>query len=331
MTHLSRRHVLSAAAAAPALAAGAPLLAGALASPASAQTGSGQQVPGYYRYKIGGIEVTAVNDGQRSGPLADTYVRNASRDQVNAALEAGFLPKDTITNQFNPLLIRTGDKLVLIDTGNGPQTGNATVGKLTANLGWADVKPGDITTVVISHFHGDHINGLRAEDGSLAFPNAEILVPAAEWAYWMDDGQMSRAPEAAQGNFKNVRRVFKDLESKVTQYGWDKEIAPGLTTVEAVGHTPGHTAFVLAEGNNKLFIQSDTTNIPVLFAANPDWHVQFDMDPAKAVEVRKRIYDMVAAEKMPIVGYHHPFPAVSHVRKKGEGYELVPMSFNPVL
>ena len=218
MTHFTRRELLAGAASLPALAAlpSLAVLGSTLgAAPAQAQTPTGQQVPGIYRFKVGDIELTAVNDGARVGPIADGFVKNATREQINTALQAAFLPKDQLTSQFNPLLINTGSKLVLIDTGNGPQTGTSTVGKLLPNLAWAGVKPSDIGTVVISHFHGDHINGLRSEGGGLAFPEAEILVPAKEWAFWMDDGQMSRAPEGMQAAFKNVRRVFKDLDTRI--------------------------------------------------------------------------------------------------------------------
>ncbi|WGD30865.1 MBL fold metallo-hydrolase [Ancylobacter sp. WKF20] len=330
MTIMSRRQALAGAASLPVLSAALPLFAASTA-PAAAQTTTGQQVPGLYRYKIGDIEVTAVNDGVRSFPLPDGFVKNASREEVNKALEASFQPKDRMSIQFNPLLINNGGKLTLIDTGNGPQSGNATVGRLTANLGWAGVKPSDINTVVISHFHGDHINGLRATDGALAFPNAEVLVPAAEWKFWMDEGEMSRAPEGLKANFQNVRRVFKDIESRVKPYEWDKEVVPGLTSVNAAGHTPGHTAYVLASGDGKLFIQSDTTNTPMLFARNPEWQVQFDMDGAKAAETRKRIYDMVAAERLQLTGYHYPFPATGFIEKDGAGYRVVPAVWQPVL
>ena len=330
MSKMSRRHVLAGAASLAALPATVPLLAAGTSS-AAAQTASGQQVPSLYRYKIGDIEVTAVNDGMRTFPLPDGFVRNASREEVNSALELAFQPKDTMSIQFNPLLINNGGKLTLIDTGNGPQPGNATVGRLQANLAWAGVKPADIGTVVISHFHGDHINGLRTADGGLAFPNAEILVPEAEWTFWMDEGEMSRAPEALKANFQNVRRVFKDIDSKVNRYGWDKEVAPGLTSVDAAGHTPGHTAFILASGNDRLFVQSDTTNTPILFAPNPEWQVQFDMDGEKAVQTRRRIYDMLAAEKLQLTGYHYPFPATGFIRKEGDGYAMVPAIWRPVL
>ena len=330
MTIMSRRHALAGAASLAVLPAILPLFA-AGASPAAAQAGAGQQVPGLYHYLIGSAELTAVNDGMRTFPLPDGFVRNASRDEINAALELGFLPKDMMSIPFNPLLINNGGKLTLIDTGNGPQSGNAPVGRLQANLAWAGVKPADIETVVISHFHGDHINGLRAADGGLAFPNAEILVPEAEWAFWMDDGEMSRAPEGQKAAFQNVRRVFKDIDSKVNRYGWDKEIAPGLTAVDASGHTPGHTAFIFASGNDRLFIQSDTTNTPILFAPNPDWQVQYDMDGAKAAQTRRRIYDMVAAERLQLTGYHYPFPATGFIRKQGDGYAVVPALWRPVL
>ncbi|MFT0861213.1 MBL fold metallo-hydrolase [Ancylobacter sp. G4_0304] len=332
MTDITRRGLLAGAASLPLLA-GAPALSALVGAPgaAQAQTGSGTQVPGLYRYKIGDIEITAINDGARSFPLADGFVKNASRDEVNGALQAAFLPKDQMTIQFNPMLLNTGGKRVLIDTGNGPQAANATVGKLMANLAWAGVKPADIDTVVISHFHGDHINGLRAEDGSLAFPNAEILVPAPEWAFWMDEGQMSRAPEAMKGAFANVRKVFKHTDSRVKPYEWDKEIAPGITSVNAAGHTPGHTAYVVASGDAKLFVQSDITNTPALFVPNPEWQVTFDMDAAKAVETRRKVYDMLAAERMQLTGYHFFFPATGFVEKAGNGYRLVPAPWNPVL
>ena len=330
MMHTTRRQLLAGAASLPVLSAALPLLSMA-ASPASAQTPSGQQVPGLYRYKVGDIEVTAVNDGARTFPLPDGFVKNASREQVNAALEAGFQPKDTLSVQFNPLLINSGGRLVLIDTGNGPQSAGAPVGRLMANLNWAGVKPSDISTVVISHFHGDHINGLRTTDGGLAFPNAEILVPAAEWTFWMDEGEMSRAPEGLKANFENVRRVFKDIDSKVSRYEWDKEIAPGLTSVATPGHTPGHTSYVLASGNGKLFVQSDVTNNPYLFVRNPGWHAIFDMDGPKAEETRRRVFDMVAAERLMLAGFHFPFPAVGHIEKDGSRYEFVPTYWNPVL
>ena len=146
----------------------------------------------------------------------------------------------------------------------------------------AGFDPKAVDMVVISHFHGDHINGLLTAENTPAFPNAEVLVPAAEWKYFMDDGEMAKQTgERMQGVFKNARRVFEaGLKKKVTPYEWGKEVAPGLLAVETIGHTPGHTSYVLSSGSDKVFIQSDVTNLPALFVTNPGWHLMFDQDPA---------------------------------------------------
>ncbi|WP_454916979.1 MBL fold metallo-hydrolase [Xanthobacter sediminis] len=286
-------------------------------------------VPSAYRYKVGDIQVTAVSDGVRTFPMPAGFVRNAPKEAVNGALAASFLPPDQISIPFNVLLIETGGRRVLVDTGNGP--GQAPVGLLSATLKAIGVDPASIDQVVISHFHGDHINGLLAADGTPAFPKAQVFVPDAEWAYWMDEGEASRAPDGLKGNFQNVRRIFKPFEGKVERYGWDKEIAPGLTSRGTPGHTPGHTSYDLVSGSDALFIQSDVTNIPALFVANPSWYVMFDMDGAKAAEVRRRTYDRIAADRMKVAGYHFPFPGAAFLAREGEGYRYVPVMWNPVL
>ena len=134
-------------------------------------------------------------------------------------------------------------------------------------------------------------------------------MPAAEWKFWMDDGEMSRAAAGRMADlFKNNRRVFDALGRKVTQYEPNKEVAPGITAVPTVGHTPGHSSFVIASGSSRVYVQSDVTNHPALFARNPRWHLMFDQDPAKAEETRLKVYDMVVAEKMLMQGFHYPFP-----------------------
>lgn len=324
MSAFSRRDFLTvatAAAAGSALPAGAPALAAS--SPATTQ------VPSAYRYKVGDAEVTVISDGVRTMPLGDTFVRNQPREAVNAALRAAYLPENQITINFNVLMVNTGGKLVMIDTGNGPAQG--TVGLTQGTLSAIGTDPKAVDAVVISHFHGDHINGLLNAQGAPAFPNAQVLVPEAEWAFWMDDGNMSRAPEAMKGAFQNVRRVFKPFEGKVERYGWDKEVVPGLTPVATTGHTPGHTSFRLASGDKTLFVQSDVTNIPALFLRNPGWHAVFDMDAAKAEDTRRRVYDMVSADRMLVAGFHFPFPAAAHVAKDGANYQYVPISWMPVL
>src|SRR5215218_8472109 len=207
MTDLTRRTVLSAAASACALGAGAP------ASPAKAAAPpAGKQAPGFYRYKVGDIEVTAVTDGANVFPLPDGFVVNAKKDEVAAALAAGHRDPATVTVPYTPIVVNTGAKLVVIDTGTGEanfQRSKGAAGQFQTNLKAAGIDRNAIDTVVISHFHGDHINGLIAPDNKLAYPNAEILVPAVEWKFFMDDGEMSRAPKGRMETvFKGLRTVF---------------------------------------------------------------------------------------------------------------------------
>src|ERR1700724_2735951 len=231
-----------------------------------------------------------------------------------------FLPRDTMTIYFAPLVINTGGKLVVIDTGLGPVSmvnSKGANGQFADNMAAAGFDPKAVDTVVISHFHTDHVNGLLAADGTAAFPNAEVLVPAVEWKFWMDDGEMSRATgERMQGLFKNNRRGFEaGLKKKVTPYEWGKDVAPGLLAVASVGHTPGHTSYVLSSGSDKVFIQSDVTNNPNPFATHPDWHAYFDQDGDLAEKTRRRVYDMIVAEKLQVQGFLYPFPGIGNVVK----------------
>jgi glyoxylase-like metal-dependent hydrolase (beta-lactamase superfamily II) len=207
------------------------------------------------------------------------------------------------------------------------------VGRTLLNLAAAGVDPKSIDMVVMSHLHPDHTNGIRAADGSMAFPNAQIMVPAKDWEFWTSDENAAKAQssEITKGYFANVKKIYTGIESKVTKFDWDKEVAPGITAIAAPGHTPGHTAFAVASGGSKVLIQSDVTNIPEFFLRNPDWHVAYDFDPEMAQKTRHKFYDMASVEKATVVGFHFPFPAVGHVEKDGNGYRLIPVAFNPVL
>ena len=333
MNHLNRRDLLAGAAAIGAASALSPLT---LREARATAPAAAAQAPGFYRYKVGSIECTSINDGARSFPLPDKWVTNVSKDMAIAAAEAAYMPKGMVTVPFNPQLINTGGKLVLLDSGNGISVFEPTkgqVGRTLQNLAAAGIDPKSIDIVIMSHLHPDHTNGIRAADGSMAFPNAEIKVPAKDWEFWMSDENAAKAQssEMMKGYFANVKKIYTGIESKVTKYDWDKEVAPGITSIAAPGHTPGHTAFAVASGGSKILIQSDVTNIPEFFLRNPDWHVAYDFDPELAQKTRHKFYDMASAEKATVVGFHFPFPAVGHVEKDGNGYRLVPVAFNPVL
>jgi glyoxylase-like metal-dependent hydrolase (beta-lactamase superfamily II) len=333
MAKFTRRTMLAGTAAATA----AAVSPRSIVAPArAAAPPSGKQAPGFYRYKVGSYEITVVTDGARSFPLPDTFVNNAKKDEVSAALEAAHLPKDTMTLVFNPIVINTGSKLIAIDTGYGPAEAakpNSTHGQYQQNLAAAGIDAKAIDTVIISHYHQDHVDGVVGVDGNPAFPNAEILVPAVEHKFWMDDGEMSRAsPGRMEGLFKNNRRVMSGVILKrVATYEWGKEIAPGITAVATPGHTPGHTSFVIASGPAQLFVFSDVTNRPELFVRNPGWHAFFDQIPDMAEQTRRKVLDMLIADKMLVQTFHAPFPALGHMEKDGQSYRFVHAPWSPAV
>jgi glyoxylase-like metal-dependent hydrolase (beta-lactamase superfamily II) len=323
LVSVSRRTLLAAAPAAALAGIASPSLAQGTA-PAGPATS--RQAPGFYRYKVGDIEVTAINDGFALRPL-EGFVRNADLQQVRQAMQEAFLPESALPITFNTLVLRQGGRTTLIDAGNG-DSGAPTSGSWMANFRAAGFDPARVDAVVISHFHGDHINGLRLKDGTAVFPNAEVMVPAAEWAFWMDDGRMAQAPEGMKGAFMGVRRVFGPIAANVRRYEADKEIVPGLTAVAAPGHTPGHTAFMLSSGQGRLMVMSDVTNHPALFVRNPDWAAIFDMDGDLARQTRRRLLDMAASERAQVSFYHAPFPATGHVAKEGDRFRFVPVQWS---
>lgn len=324
MDGMSRRTLLAAGGAAAAA-------AGAAAPARAAAPAAGRQSPGVYRYRVGAFEVTALMDGIARRPLDGSFVRNASLEDVKEAMEDAFLGKELVPISFTTLVVNTGSRLVLIDTGTGGRMA-ATAGQLYENLSAAGVDPKAVDTVLISHFHPDHIGGLRLKSGELAYPNADVIVPEAEWAYWMDDGQMSRAPDAMKNAFAIVRKVFDPMAKDVRRVKGELELVPGITSIPAPGHTPGHTAFRLSSNGEQLIIWSDTTNHPALFVRHPGWHAVFDMDPEAAEATRRRMLDMVANDRLLVAGYHFPFPAVGHIAPRGgREYAFIPQMWNPAL
>jgi glyoxylase-like metal-dependent hydrolase (beta-lactamase superfamily II) len=287
------------------------------------------QGPGVYRQKLGDYQLTAIDDGTWFLKIDDDFVRNADSASVNRALAAAFLPPNVLPVSFTVLVVNTGGKLVMIDAGTGGQVAD-TAGVLMANFAAAGIEPQAIDTILISHFHPDHIDGLKTKDGDKVFPNAEILVPEPEWTFWMDDAQMNAAPNRIKVYFRNARRIFGDLAKEVHRFKPGAEVAPGISSIAAFGHTPGHTAFSVASRNQSLLVMSDTVRNPYLFARYPDWQPLFDIDGPAAVKARRQMLDRAAADRMLVEAYHFPFPACGHIVRTGKGYELVPALWQPL-
>jgi glyoxylase-like metal-dependent hydrolase (beta-lactamase superfamily II) len=314
MTSLTRREVLGGTA--------------ALALSASAAPAFAQSQPGFYRFKVGDIEVTSISDGVRSSKLTASPTRSASFEQFQDALAADGLPRDEIGTSFNTLAVKNGKSLFVIDTGNGANTLAGGTGKAAENFRAAGYDPKDVEAVILSHFHGDHIGGLITPERALAFPNAEVRVPLVEFNYWMDDANMNAAPEGSglRNGHANVRRVFGAIPGKsVSKFEGGKEIAPGITSISTPGHTPGHTSFRISSGNATLIAQADVVSgIGSVFVRHPDWFAGGDMDGPTAVATRMKMYDMLVADRLLTTAYHLPVPGVGNVEKSGSGYKFTP-------
>jgi glyoxylase-like metal-dependent hydrolase (beta-lactamase superfamily II) len=199
---------------------------------------------------------------------------------------------------------------------------------MIANMAAAGIDPARVTHVIQSHFHGDHINGLLNAENGRAFPNAQVLVPAAEWAWWTDAGNETRTPEGQRPSFGNVARRFAPYQGRVTPFQAGAEVIPGVTAIAAAGHTPGHTVFRIADGADQFMFLADLTNRPEIMMANPDWQIVFDFDGDAAAATRRRVLDMVTTDRIRVTGYHYPFPANGFVARAGNGFRFVPADWS---
>ena len=294
---------------------------------------NGKQVASFYRYRVGDYEVTAINDGIWLPPIDDKFVRNAAFADVQNALAAAFQPTDKLPIPFTSLVVNTGAKLVMIDTGTGGQYAPIAPqsGTWDANFAAAGFDPRAVDTILISHFHPDHINGLKTKDGELRFPNAEILVPAPEWDYWMNDAHLGAAADSLRPAFLNARRIFSDIAKDVKRFTPGAEVAPGIVAIEAFGHTPGHVVFAITSAGQSMLALSDTTNNPWLFVRHPDWQANFDIDGPAAAQTRRRVLDRASADRMLVQGYHFPFPASGYITRTASGYDLMPVMWQAVV
>jgi glyoxylase-like metal-dependent hydrolase (beta-lactamase superfamily II) len=289
-------------------------------SPAFAQK-TADPAKGFVTYKVGGADVTVLYDGIWEKPHDPAFIANASVDDVKDAMTKAGLPADFVSIPFTVVVVRSGGKTVLCDSGTGGQV-QPTAGKMMANMKAAGIDPATIDTILISHCHPDHLFGLMEKDTNKpVFPNAEIVISDVEYKFWTDPAVIDRLPEARKGLARRIQAVFPTWKN-IRQVSGEPEVAPGIRFVSAPGHTPGHRAFHLASGASELMISNDTAYVPALVVANPGWHGQYDQDAATAEASRRKMLDRVIADKVMICGYHFPFPGAGTVTKDGAGYAL---------
>ncbi|MCQ0988882.1 MBL fold metallo-hydrolase [Jiella marina] len=333
LPRLNRRAALKLGAAA----AGGMAITGAFAGPGRAQTVASNEAvedmiekanamtPGWHRFALGDARITTVLDGARhgDGPYP-TFGNDQSQDEMAALMRANYLPETRYVNGFTPTLVELDDNLILFDTGFGEDGHANGYGKLVERMAAAGYGTDAVTIVVITHFHGDHIQGLMS-GGKPTFPNARYVVGEREYEWWTSDE--AKSGDRADGA-KLVERKVVPLRDQITFVGDGDAVVEGVTAMEAFGHSPGHMIFEVASGGQRLWLTADTANHFVASLQKPEWKVRFDQNSAMATATRKRVFDQIAEERIPFIGYHMPFPAVGYAEKLPDGgYRFIPETY----
>lgn len=319
-TRLSRRGLMGGAA----MVGLGATAAGSLSGMASAKAPLiGAERPSYYRFDLGDFEVTTLLDGaiKLDGPHP-IFGQNVEESAVHALAEQNFLPPSQMSISFTPLIVNTGEQVIMFDSGNGagrrPDAGH--LADLFEQAGFA---PAEIDLVVLTHFHPDHIGGLM-ENGAPFFPNARYVTHETEYDFWSAEDKLSGGTERVA---KLTQSNVVPLAENMTFIKEGNDVASGITAISAAGHTPGHTAFHLESAGARLMITADTANHHVMSLQKPDWHVRFDMDKEAAIAARKSVFGLIAADRIPFTGYHMPFPAVGYIEQLDDGFRYVPASY----
>lgn len=277
------------------------------------------QVAGLYHHRIGDILVTAVSDGYYDTPM--TAYQGMAEEELAARFRAGFqrVPPRVAINTF---LIQSGGRTALVDTGAGGTMG-ATLGKLPETLKVLGVALTDIDTILLTHLHPDHSNGLVGDQGQAQFPSTEIVVSEIDVKFRHDDAERSKYSKIEQKRyFDEARRQLAPYADRMRDAQGD--VFPGVTAVSLPGHTPGHTGYMVSSGDESLLIWGDICHAQELQLQNPNVTVAFDVDKDQAIQTRRRTLDLAAQDKLLIAGMHVHFPGFIHVVREGSGYAAIP-------
>jgi glyoxylase-like metal-dependent hydrolase (beta-lactamase superfamily II) len=328
-TILTRRSVFRVGAGLAVAATATPLL-----TPASAHAEDAPQAKaellngnGFYRFKIGDLQATVISDGYGQIPVGPILAMNASEAEFAPVLKANFM-QPVIQIQNNVLVVDNGRERILIDTGFGERLGPSfgNFPRLEANLRRAGITPESIDLIVMSHGHLDHIGGLVTKTGALAFAKAQFVFVDTEWNYWTGsryESEVNGSPMPdpfKKGTIAAARENLPPVADRSRFVKQGGEITNGVHYVAAPGHSPSHASILFTSGNEQFMHMGDIAHNPVTSLQHPDWTPVFDYEPAQAIKSRKAILDRVATDRVMVIGYHFPFPAIGHVVRRDTAF-----------
>lgn len=280
---------------------------------------------GLHHVQIGDVAVTALNDGQFDADIA--WVNGIPAAEGEALLRDSFrvLPPRITVSCF---LLQTGGKRVLVDAGAGGAFGHV-LGHAGERLAALGIAPESIDTVLVTHAHVDHVHGLLNAEGGARYPNAEIVINAAETGFWLNKDVQAQAPESAQEYFGIAQRSLAPYSERLRLIHDGQDVLPGVTAKHLPGHTPGHTGYMIASGDASLLIWGDVVHLPGIQFARPEAAMAFDIDADLGRASRARALDMVASDRLLLAGMHLDFPTFGHVRRSGAAYAFEPQVWAP--
>jgi glyoxylase-like metal-dependent hydrolase (beta-lactamase superfamily II) len=285
------------------------------------------QVPGFYRLKVGDLEVTALYDGTREFDPHWLDETKATMDGVVKGLQEDPHMLDVVDMGF---LVHTGKQLILVDAGAGTWWGGGALGRLAGSLRSAGYTPEEVNIVLLTHLHSDHVGGLTTQDGKRVFPSADVYVAKAESDFWLSPEIAAKAPKDAQPFFQSARAIAAPYiqAGKWHTFSGSEPIVDGMQPVPLPGHTPGHTGYEFSSKGQKILFWGDIIHAQRIQLQHPEVTVVFDADPTAAAATRNQLLSKLARENVLIATPHTSlFPALGRLRKEGSGYSWVPVVF----
>lgn len=282
------------------------------------------QNDGWYRFRLGDWECTVVWDGYIHHSYDGIYP-NADPAEMARLKKAYRLPEDHIPMDLNPVVVNTGERLIVVDAGMGETStmfGN-TMGRMQANMRAAGLNPEDVDVVLMTHLHPDHSFGLVTPDGKAAFPNADLYVPRTDWEEWTDEENLTRNDFKKEWT-EGTRAAVAPYRDRVHLFEPGQEVLPGITTMSVAGHSTGQTAFIFENGGARVVFTGDVAHHQVYDPVHPEWffHMDYDSDPEQGAKAKAEIFQRVVDENIQFHGYHFPYPGLGTIEAQGDGTYL---------